>query len=398
MSADARVAADAGVRLDGVRLALFTDTYPPQLNGVARTLERLTRAAEARGAEVRVITTSDPAAGAEPSQIVRWPSRPFWAYPQLQLAAPRILRARQMLADWRPTLVHVATEFGVGLAGRQAARALRLPLVSSYHTSFSAYAQFYRLGALAGAGWQYFRWFHGGALRTFVPTEAIRDEVESHRFRNVRVWSRGVDGDRFDPRFRSLEWRRSIGVADDTVLVLYVGRIAKEKGLPLLLHAMQNLAGESPSTQVAFVIVGDGPYEAEMRAAAPGSVHFTGRLSGVPLSTAYASADAFVFPSITDTFGNVLLEAMASGLVVLAADAGNTREIVGETRGVMIPPDDSAALTTAVRQLATSPERAHAMRTTAATWARARTWDAVWNQLFAEYRSLGESGSASGRL
>jgi glycosyltransferase involved in cell wall biosynthesis len=281
------------VRLDGVRLALFSDTYPPQMNGVSRTLERLVAAARERGADVRIVTTSDPDATAPEADVMRWASRPFWAYPQVRLSAPRIAAARAALVAWQPTLVHVATEFGVGLAGRAAARALRVPLVTSYHTSFAAYAEFYQLGALAPLGWQYFRWFHAAAARTFTPTAAIRDEVTAHGFRHVGLWGRGVDGDRFDPSFRSLEWRRSLGIADDAMVVLYVGRIAKEKGLEHALRAMQELAVTAPSLR--FVCVGDGPYDAEMRAAAPPTVHFTGRLSGAPLSTAYASGDVFLF-------------------------------------------------------------------------------------------------------
>ena len=374
------------VRLDGVRLALFSDTYPPQMNGVSRTLERLIAVARERGAAVRVFTTTDPHLTHHDADEVRWKSRAFWAYPQVRLAAPRFIAAHEELNAWRPSLVHVATEFGVGLAGRSAARALRLPLVTSYHTSFSAYAEFYKLGALAAAGWKYFRWFHGAAARTFTPTEAIRSEVMAHGFRNVGVWGRGVDGDRFDPRFRSAEWRRELGIAPDAMVVLYVGRIAKEKGLEHALRAMQQLATDAP--QIRFVFVGDGPYEAELRAAAPPGAVFTGRLSGVPLSTAYASSDVFLFPSVTDTFGNVLLEAMASGLVVLSADAGNTRELVGSDRGLIVPVEQHDAIAQTLRALDADRARHDTLRACAQTWARERTWANVWNGLFAEYQTV----------
>jgi len=383
------------VRLDGVRLALFTDTYPPQLNGVSRTLERLVIAARERGAAVRVLTTTDPTLAHTDAvaDVVRWPSVPFWAYPQVRLAAPRIFAARADLAAWRPSLVHVATEFGVGFAGRAAARALHVPLVTSYHTSFSAYAEFYRLGALAAGGWKYFRWFHGAAARTFAPTEAIRGEVEAHGFRNVRVWGRGVDGTRFDPSFRSLEWRRNLGIADDAMVVLYVGRIAKEKGLEHALQAMQQLEHDAPA--VRFVFVGDGPYDDELRAAAPSNAIFTGRLSGTPLSIAYASADLFLFPSVTDTFGNVLLEAMASGLVVVAADAGNTQELVGAERGVIVKAEEPGAIASALQALEGDRIRHDAIRSAAQRWAHERTWVNVWNGLFAEYREVISAPAAS---
>lgn len=374
------------VRLDGVRLALFSDTFPPQMNGVSRTLERLVAVARERGALVRVFTTTDPDLQHHDPDEVRWDSVPFWAYPQVRLSAPKIFAARAELAAWKPSIVHVATEFGVGLAGRSAAKALRIPLVTSYHTSFSAYAEFYTLGALAAGGWKYFRWFHSAAARTFTPTEAIRAEVESHGFRNVGVWGRGVDGDRFDPSFRSLEWRRSLGIADDAMVVLYVGRIAKEKGLEHALRAMHELTTSEPS--IRFVFVGDGPYEAELRAGAPASTIFTGRMSGVPLSTAYASADVFLFPSVTDTFGNVLLEAMASGLVVVSADAGNTRELIGRDRGLIVPVEQPGAIATALRALNTDRARHDAIRSAAQAWARERTWSQVWNGLFSQYQAV----------
>ena len=374
------------VRLDGVRLAVFSDTFPPQMNGVSRTLERLVNVARERGATVRVFTTTDPEPHTPDADVVRWNSVPFWAYPQVRLSAPKFLAARADLAAWKPSIVHVATEFGVGLAGRSAATALGVPLVTSYHTSFSAYAEFYKLGALAAVGWRYFRWFHSAAACTFTPTDAIRAEVEAHGFRNVGVWGRGVDGERFDPSFRSVEWRRALGIADDAMVVLYVGRIAKEKGLEHALSAMQQLASTSP--EIRFVFVGDGPYEAELRAAAPPTAIFTGRLSGVPLSTAYASSDVFLFPSVTDTFGNVLLEAMASGLVVVSADAGNTRELVGSDRGVIVHAEQPGVIAAALQSLAQDRARHAAIRTSAQAWARERTWATVWNGLFSEYQRV----------
>jgi phosphatidylinositol alpha 1,6-mannosyltransferase len=369
-----------------VRLALFSDTFPPQMNGVSRTLERLVVAARERGAAVRVFTTTDPEQAPHGPDIVRWKSVPFWAYPQVRLSAPRVAAARAALAEWSPSLVHVATEFGVGLAGRLAATSLNVPLVTSYHTSFTAYAQFYKLGALDRLGWRYFRWFHSAAARTFTPTDAIRTELEAHGFRNVAVWGRGVDGERFDPSFRSLTWRRELGIADDALVVLYVGRIAKEKGLEHVLSAMLALAADRSA--IRFVFVGDGPYDEELRAAAPRGTLFTGRLSGVALSTAYASSDVFLFPSVTDTFGNVLLEAMASGLVVVSADAGNTRELVGTDRGVIVAVDTPGVIARELRRLEHDRAAHAAIRSAAQAWARSRTWTQVWNGLFAEYQRV----------
>jgi glycosyltransferase involved in cell wall biosynthesis len=323
--------------LSDVRLALFSDTWAPQLNGVTRTLARLVAAVRERGGAAQVVTAVDPR-GAPPidacgeacgDDVVRWPSVAFWGYPELRLAAPQLRPATRLLRAYRPTLVHLATPFGVGLAGRLAARRLAVPLVSSYHTSFSAYAGFYGLGALADPGWRFLRWFHAGGRRTYAPTAAVADELRAHGFGDVAVWGRGVDAERFSPLLRRGALRASWGVRTQDVVALYVGRLAREKGVALALDAMR-LAGEAleraadgdaAAPRLRAVVVGEGPYDAECRARAPEGTVFTGRLEGRALGEAYASADLFVFPSQTDTFGNVLLEAMAAGVAVVAVDA-----------------------------------------------------------------------------
>lgn len=370
----------------GLRLALFTDTWVPQVNGVSRTLERLRAAVESRGGAVHVFTVDDPEA--TPAQgVTRARSVPFWAYPQLQLAWPSGRDVQRELSAFAPTLVHVATEFGVGLAGRRAARALGVPLVTSYHTSFTAYAQYYRLGLLARPGWQYLKWFHSAGLRTFCPTHAIVSEVEAQGFRSCRVWSRGVDVQRFSPSHRSTELRSTIGATDDTLVIGYVGRLAAEKGLDTALDAMR-LVGEARPGKVAFLLVGDGPFEPQVHARTPSPRWLPGKLSGDALSAAYASADVFVFPSTTDTFGNVLLEAMASGLPVAAADVGPTRELVGASRGVLVAPDNPRALADALIAYVDNREVLQSHGRAARVFAESCTWDRVWDTLIGEYVTL----------
>jgi phosphatidylinositol alpha 1,6-mannosyltransferase len=369
-----------------LRLALFTDTYAPQVNGVARTLQRLAAAVLSRGGAVRLFTTDDPEAAPAP-EVVRFPGRAFWAYPQLRLAWPPREAVRQELLAFAPTLVHAATEFGVGLAGRRAALELGLPLVTSYHTNFTSYAEHYHLGFLAHPGWQYLRWFHGGASRTFCPTHAIRRELEGRGFANVGVWSRGVDGARFAPAYRSAALRGELEAGDDTVVVGYVGRLALEKGLPVAVAAMRRVMARHPG-RVRFLVVGDGPYEATMRAEAPPGTTFLGRLAGDRLAAAYASCDLFLFPSTTDTFGNVLLEAMASGVPVVGADVGPTRELLAPDRGWLVPPGDAEALAAQVDALVQSPERVRDGAARAFAFAATQRWEAVWTALFGAYAEV----------
>jgi phosphatidylinositol alpha 1,6-mannosyltransferase len=369
-----------------LRLALFTDTHLPQLNGVTRTLDRLERAVEASGGEVRVWTARAPGGPSE-SYVHDLRSVPFWAYPELRIALPDYRKVERELRDWAPTLVHAATPFGAGLAGRRAAQRLDLPMVSSYHTSFSAYARFYRLGLLSRPGWSFLRLFHNSGRRTYAPSESTAQELIDHGFRRVRVWGRGVDASRFHPSFRSAELRERLGIDGPRLAIGSVGRLAREKGLDTMLDAMHRLERESPGRFV-FAFAGDGPYLESLRRAAPSSARFVGRLEGEPLSRFFASLDLFVFPSVTDTFGNVLLEAMASGVPVLAADAGPTRALLSNDRGMLYYPGAGANLAAGIRAAVAQPARLAAMRSAGLTFAAQRGWDRIFDDLIADYRML----------
>ncbi len=373
----------------GMRIAIFSDTWLPQVNGVTRTLDRLLHAIEARGGAVRAYTTTDPAARAD-DRITRYRSRPFWAYPQLRIARPDRAWAQRELELFQPTLVHLASQFGIGLSGRAAARELGIPFVSSYHTSLSAYAKFYHLGALASPGWAFLRWFHNGGLRTYAPSRAVETELIGHGFERTARWTRGIEPGQFSPEFRSLTLRRELGVDDDTVLVAYIGRVAIEKGLGTMVQAMHLVREQAGGRKVAFALVGDGPYLQKCREDAPAGTIFTGMIGGARLSATYASADLFVFPSVTDTFGNVLLEAMASGLPVLGADAPPTRELLGDGRGVIFPGSDPDAMAAAILALAADPaaRARHAARGLA--FASDQSWDVIFDELILDYRRLTE--------
>jgi len=366
-----------------LRVALFTDTFAPQMNGVARTLARWHTELEKRGHETVVFTTSAPD-HAETERVRRVRSWPFWAYPELRLAPPVWRRARAELERFKPDLIHAATPFGVGLVGRAAARDMRVPLVTSYHTSFTQYARHYGLGAVATPGMAYLRWFHNGGRRTFVPTEAIGAELSGARFRGVALWSRGVDTARFNPGFRDVSMRETT-VGDRGVVVAYVGRLAAEKGVDLAVRAMRDVVRRRPIA--AFAAAGDGPDELRCRKLSPSGSWFAGRLSGDRLSAFYASADIFVFPSTTDTFGNVLVEAMASGLAVVAADVPQSREVVGDAAGVFVPARDEQAFADAIVSLIDDRARLSAMRRAAVERAQSRGWDAVFDRLVCDYQA-----------
>jgi glycosyltransferase involved in cell wall biosynthesis len=378
------------------RLALFTDTWRPQVNGVARTLDRLVSECHRRGIATMVVTPDDGSAddgsaddgAADPPDAqhltVRWPARPFWAYPHLHMATPSTARARALLQDFRPDLVHVATPFGVGLSGRQAARALDLPLVSSYHTHFTAYLRHYRLQHLDAVAWPFLRWFHNGGRATFAPTQHVADQLRAQGFRGAAVWSRGIDTVRFHPARRSLERRRALGVPDDALLCCYVGRLAPEKGIDVAIEAMRPLLAAYPN-RLRLLLVGDGPAEARLRAAAPAGVLFAGRQEGSALAECYASSDVFVFPSATETFGNVVLEAMASGLCVISHHEGPTYEFAHDCTAYPVDVTSPDALRAAVHTLMHDAPRRAALAAAGLREAQRRDWPSVWDNLFGYY-------------
>jgi len=286
------------------------------------------------------------------------------------------------------------TGSGKTLLAQTLARLLDVPFVSSYHTSFTAYAAHYGMGLLARPGWAYLRWFHNGGHRTYCPTAAIVQEVEAQGFERCTVWTRGVDGHRFAPRYRSAAFRTAIGAHDGTLVAAYVGRLAAEKQVDVALEAVRLAATARPGA-VRLLVVGDGPCGVSARSRAPEGSTFTGRLEGAALSEAYASADVLLFPSTTDTFGNVMLEAMASGTPVIGADVAPTREVLLPDRGWVAPPGDATTVASLLTRLIDDRTPLHQRREAGLAHAAACTWEAVWDRLFADYLTVQASSPAA---
>ena len=281
---------------------------------------------QARGHELRVYSATYPLppGQADRPEVHRSPSVPLFLYPDVQWAFPRMRDVVDDLARFRPDVVHVATEFSLGIAGVKAARQLGLPLIASAHTDYDQYAARYGVTWALRAGWHYLRWFYGQAHKVLCPSRIYEEHLHSRGVLHTGVWSRGVDPEWFHPRFRSDDYRARFGVGPGDLLVTYIGRIAREKNLELLLDAWETLAPVRGGAQL--VLVGRGPLEDEIRRREIAGVHVTGLLQGHELSAAYASADIFTFPSPTETFGNSLLEAMGSGLPSLVAASGGVLE------------------------------------------------------------------------
>lgn len=376
-----------------MKIALFTDTYLPTVNGVARTLGRLVDHLVARGHEVAIVSTSvsnEPAAGTVFHHQL--PGIPLPMYPELQVARFLDRRGKRCLAAFEPDLVHVATESTVGWSGRAWARRNGVPLVSSFHTDFPAYLAGYGFGGLERPIWNLLRIFHSAAKITFCPSSATRDQLRSRGFsHDVRIWSRGVDTRQFSPSWRSGEARSRMAPGAEKIL-LYAGRLAPEKRLDVLMEAFPAVR-QALGDGVHLVLVGDGPWREPLQERRMEGVHFLGYQTGRALSEAYASADLFVFPSDTETFGNVVMEALASGLPVVAPGKGGVVDsVVPGQNGELVTPQDPAAFADAViRILSAEGYRATLARESRA-FAETRTWASILDRLLGDYREAVHSG------
>jgi len=374
-----------------VRIALFSEVYWPMVSGVGVTLLRLTEALQARGHELRVYSATYPLppGQADRPEVHRSPSVPLFLYPDVQWAFPRTRDVLDDLARFRPDVVHVATEFSLGIAGLKAARQLGFPLVASAHTDYDQYAARYGVTWALRAGWHYLRWFYGQAHKVLCPSRIYEQHLHSRGVLHTGVWSRGVDPEWFHPRFRSDDYRARFGVEPGDLLVTYIGRIAREKNLELLLHAWETLAPVRGTAQL--VLVGRGPLEDEIRRREIAGVHVTGLLQGHELSAAYASADVFTFPSPTETFGNSLLEAMGSGLPSLVAASGGVLEFSEHGRNAwLVAPDSAEAIEAGLERLLTDSGLRRRLADGGLETARARDWAQVYDRLVADYQEAVE--------
>ncbi|WP_150266974.1 glycosyltransferase family 4 protein [Paenibacillus tepidiphilus] len=377
-----------------MRLALFTDTYLPQTNGVSRTLERLTGHLNRRGIEHLLFA---PGPVSEPlchSPVRPIPSIPFLLYPECRLALPGLFSIQSQMKAFRPDLVHLATPFTMGLYGLHAARKLRLPHIASYHTNFDRYLDYYHMKGLVPLYWKYMRWFHHSCSAILAPSQETISTLASHGFTGLRLWSRGIDCSLYTPEKRSGGIRERYALTAPLVL-LYVGRLAPEKNLATLLAAMR-LLPPSAAADLHLLVAGDGPLRHELQAQAPANVTFTGAMYGEELAELYASADLFVFPSSTETFGNVVLEAMASGLPVIAAAGGATQELVAPgVNGRLFAPQDPQALALAILRTAGDPAGRSAMGREGRRLALGRSWESIFDGLIEDYADVIERRSAA---
>ncbi|MFE2076431.1 glycosyltransferase family 4 protein [Streptomyces misionensis] len=362
-----------------MRVVIVTESFPPDVNGVAHCALQTARHLVDRGHHPLVVAPA-PAPGSGPDTdapcpVVRVPSLPLPGYPQVRVALPS-RRPAAALVTHRPDVVHLAGPFVLGVRGMAAAARLGLPAVAVYQTDLAGYARTY-MGAGEAAAWRRIRSVHAAADRTLAPSSAALRDLEEHGVPRVRLWPRGVDTVRFRPDRRDEALRRELA-PNGELIVGYVGRLAPEKHVELL-------AGVCGLDGVRLVVVGDGPSRDQLAEALPGAV-FLGRRTGDDLARIFASLDLFTHTGPLETFCQTVQEAMASGVPVVAPATGGPLDLVDHGRtGLLVPPRDADAVRGAVRALAADPARRAAFGTAARARVEGRTWAAVGDRLIGHY-------------
>lgn len=374
-----------------LRVALVTETYPPEINGVATTLARLVAGLQARQHSVQLIRPRQARSDGMVSPVgtleeVLMRGLPIPNYPHLRMGLPAKKHLLSLWTRQRPDLVHIATEGPLGWSALQAARKLKLPISSDFRTNFHAYSRHYGVGWLQKPIAAYLRKFHNLADCTMVPTASLQHMLDGLGFERLHVVARGIDTTTFTPAHRDATLRAHWGVHEGQRVVVYVGRLAPEKNLNLLVEAFEAMRHTDASLKLVFV--GDGPSRAAMQVRCP-YAHFAGSQTGEALARHYASGDMFLFPSLTETYGNVTPEALASGLAVVAFEHAAAAELIQHGHnGLLVAPDDPAAFVRRAVDLATNLDLTHHLRQHARTSVLRRDWASIVEQVEAVWHDL----------
>ncbi len=362
-----------------MKLAIVTETFPPEINGVAMTFGVIARELGRRGHEVTVYRPRRrdlPEDASHPEfHEVPLPGAPIPGYPLLQLGLPAWRKLQDYWRRARPDLVHVVTEGPLGASAVTAAHRLDLPVTSSFHTNFHAYTGHYGFAPLRHLALGWLRHVHNRTQRTFAPTAELCGELTSLGFHNLQVLSRGVDTRNFSPDRRSAGLRASWGAGPDDPIVIHVGRMAPEKNYALLFRAYAAMRAANPRLRI--VLAGDGPLRARLIREHRDCI-FAGFYSREEIGRYYASADIYIHASLTETFGNVLTEAMASGLAVAGFDYAAAKQFVNDgANGLAVPCDQPEALIAAAVRLATDDALRLRLRSAAPLSLAGQSWENV---------------------
>ena len=382
-----------GIKPDNCRIGIFTDTLY-ETNGVAYTIRMMLESAEKNNKSLHVLTCSPEKRLAGQVNFAPIGAYELPEYPQLKMYYPPILQMLDYCYQNNFTHIHSSTPGPVGLAGLAIAKILEIPFYGTYHTAFPQYvSEITGDDDLAEIMWKLMIWFYNQMDMIYVPSRTTGKELIEKGIPESKIclYPRGIDIQRFHPAKRNGFWKNNYRLADQELKLLYVGRISKEKNLGVLVQAFKQIEKLTPD--IRLILVGDGPYRKEMQKALKGSrVLFTGELTGDALAQAYASSDLFVFPSSTDTFGNVVLEAQASGIPVIVTDRGGPKENLKPAQsGIIVPADNARALSDAVIQLCNNPRQLDRMKAAAREYTVNRSFDHAFLQTWELYKEKSPS-------
>ena len=390
-----------------MRIAFFTDTYMPEINGVTNTLSRLETYLRSRRISYAIfapaydgntVSTGEASAGSGADggpykTLHRFKGFTTQFSPESRLAFPAFWEIDRICDKYKPSLVHVITELGVGVRGMRYAVTRDIPLVMSYHTDYCGYLSYFNLDPIKPLLEKYLAWFYGFSRRTLVPSRHTLGELSAKGYQNLGIWSRGIDADRFNPAYRGEEMRNRFGKGK--FIFLYAGRLSPEKGLDMLLYAAETIERRFPGKAV-FVFTGSGPCEGMIRRGNWSNVFVTGFLRGDELSRMYASADCFAFPSGTETFGNAALEAMASGLPVAGIASGGVTDFLSHGHNALLCAiDDRKAFTDNLIAIMEDDALHRRLAANARTTALSRGWNRVFDGLINVYNTVIEEDQNS---
>ena len=367
-----------------MRIALFTETFLPKVDGIVTRLRHTIEHLQRNGDDVLVVAPEGGLTEYKGAKIHGVPGMPLPLYPELKLALPP-LGTKNALEQFQPDLIHVVNPAFLGVGGIYYAKTMNVPLVASYHTHLPQYLQHYGLGALEGLLWELLKAAHNKAKLNLCTSNAMVQELLDHGIERVDLWQRGVDTEMFQPHLASAQMRSRLSEGNpEDPLLLYVGRVSAEKQIDQIKPVLEAIP------QARLAIVGDGPSREALETYFAGTkTNFVGYLQGLELASAFASADAFVFPSRTETLGLVLLEAMAAGCPVVAARSGGIPDIVTDgVNGYLFEPDNPDGAITATKSLLSATEAREEMRLNARTEAEQWGWGAATLQLQSYYRSV----------
>jgi phosphatidylinositol alpha 1,6-mannosyltransferase len=367
-----------------MRIAIFTDTFLPQVNGVTNTLKRFGEYLKANHIEYIFVTPEHKSEGQLPYNIEAFLSAPFFLYPECRFTFPNLIRLTKRLDAFKPDVIFAMTEFTMGFCGLSYGKKNNIPVVSNYSTNFSTLLKSYKLGVLEKIIDKYLTWFHQEATKTVTPSIESEKILQKMGVMRTGIFSRGIDTESFSMNQRSLEVRKTLGL-ENKLGLLYVGRLSPEKDLDVLRDAMHRLNSKY-SDRIQLILTGEGPMQSELKKTMPHNVVFTGYKKGQELAEIYASCDIFAFPSSFETFGNVVLEAFASGLPVVGVDMGGVKTLVkSEHNGFLVEPKNSEAFAQALEKLITQDIMRYQYGQRGRTFAKELSWDAVFTELLDEF-------------